>query len=173
MDAWIYQQLFAFGGEVTAFFIRYFINTDDPSTKRQSALWLWSLTAAGSWLVESDHQLVETATANGGQSVTPLKVSPYLAAHCRRLCGCASPSVERLRAEHWVCSKSAWTSLIGLMKREQMYPSINLSFDTSVHFRLTFQLCFYKKKIFRSSIWILFRWQHFWTLMVPHCSETH
>lgn len=35
-----------------------------------------------------------------------------------------SPSVERLRAEHWVwCPKSAWTGLIGLMKRTNV--SIN------------------------------------------------
>lgn len=51
------------------------------------AVRLDSLTAAGSWLVESDHQLVATATQNHGQSVTVLKASPHLATNCSRLCG--------------------------------------------------------------------------------------
>lgn len=33
MDAWIYQQLSVFSGEVTAVFIRYVISADDPNTK--------------------------------------------------------------------------------------------------------------------------------------------
>lgn len=33
MDAWIYQQLSVFSGEVTAVFIRYVISADDPKAK--------------------------------------------------------------------------------------------------------------------------------------------
>lgn len=85
------------------------------------AVRLDSLTAADSWLVESDHQLVATATQNHGQSVTaprhqlqsPLRLS----------------FLHLLRAERWVwCPKSGWTGFHGLVRRQQMNPINQLEF---------------------------------------------
>lgn len=92
MDAGSYQQLSAFSGDVTSILGTYASSADNPNTKRRfefgaPAVRLDSLTAAGSWLVESDHQLVATATQDHGQPVTVLKASPYFATNCGRLCG--------------------------------------------------------------------------------------
>lgn len=61
-------------------------SADDPNTKEQSALWLWSSHSTlgesdSSWmgLVESDHHLAITSTPTRGQSVSLLQLSPYLA----------------------------------------------------------------------------------------------
>lgn len=71
-----FRQLAAFSGDTTAILGGAVSSVE-------------SLTAAGSWTVESDYQLVVAATRNRSQSVTPLKPSLYFATNRGCLCGCA------------------------------------------------------------------------------------
>lgn len=75
-DAGSFWQLSAFSGDTAAI-----LGSGVSSVE--------SLTAAGSWTVESAYQLVVAATRNRSQSVTPLKPSLYFATNRGCLGGCA------------------------------------------------------------------------------------
>lgn len=122
MDAGSYQQLSAFSGDFTSILGTYVSAADDPNTKRQSALWVWSSRGTfgqsdSSWFMagwvwppaggnrytepRSVCHSAESVPAPRHQLQSPLRLS----------------FLHLLRAERWVwCPKSGWTSFLGLVE---------------------------------------------------------